>query len=107
MILEKWGDLLQGVRPLNHSVEALLRAAKPVKMNNGFLTLEVFYKFHKERLDTEKCRSIVEEVASQLLGKSIKLKCILGEKKKEASPKEQENDIMEIASEIFNGKLVD
>lgn len=104
-ILEKWGDLLLGVRPLNHSVEALLRASRPLKMDNGFLTLEVFYKFHKERLDSEKCRSIVEEVASQLLGNPVKLKCVLGEKNH--STEEKNNDIMEIASEIFNGKLVD
>jgi DNA polymerase-3 subunit gamma/tau len=104
-ILEKWGDLLLGVRPLNHSVEALLRAARPLKMDNGFLTLEVFYKFHKERLDSEKCRAIVEEVASQLLGNPVKLKCVLGEKNH--STEEKNNDIMEIASEIFNGKLVD
>ncbi len=106
-IIEKWDELLLGVRPLNHSVEALLRAARPIKMDNGFLILEVFYKFHKERLDTEKCRSIVEEVAGQLLGKPIKLKCILGEKKKEVLPQEAGNDIMEVASEIFNGRLVD
>ncbi len=106
-IIEKWDDLLLGVKPLNHSVEALLRASRPIKMDNGFLILEVFYKFHKERLETERCRLIVEEVASQLLGKPIKLKCILGEKKKEALPQEPENDIMEVASEIFNGKLVD
>jgi hypothetical protein len=104
-ILEKWGDLLLGVRPLNHSVEALLRASRPLKMDNGFLTLEVFYKFHKERLDSEKCRSIVEEVASQLLGNPVKLKCVLGEKNH--STEEKNNDIIEIASEIFNGKLVD
>jgi DNA polymerase III subunit gamma/tau len=107
LISEKWNDLLLGVRPLNHSVEALLRASRPIKMDNDFLTLEVFYKFHKERLDTEKSRSIVEEVASQLLGKPVKLKCILGEKKKSPSIEEQDNDIMEIASEIFNGKLID
>ena len=106
-IVEKWNDLLLGVKPLNYSVEALLRAARPIKMDNGFLTLEVFYKFHKERLDTERCRLIVEEVATQLLGEPIKLKCILGEKKKEPLQKEPENDIMEIASEIFNGKLID
>jgi DNA polymerase-3 subunit gamma/tau len=106
-IIEKWDDLLLGVKPLNHSVEALLRASRPIRMDNGFLILEVFYKFHKERLETERCRLIVEEVASQLLGKPIKLKCILGEKKKETFVQEAKNDIMEVASEIFNGKLVD
>ncbi|MCX6725759.1 MAG: hypothetical protein NT052_00365 [Candidatus Shapirobacteria bacterium] len=106
-IISKWGDLLEGVKPLNHSVEALLKAARPLKMDKGFLVLEVFYKFHKERLDSDKCRSIVEEVASQLLGNQIKIKCILGQKKKEAVSEQEKDDIMEVASEIFNGKLVD
>ncbi len=113
-IVDQWDDLLTGVGPLNHSVEALLRATRPVKMEGQFLTLEVFYKFHKERLETEKCRSIVEEVASQLLDTPVKLKCILGEKKNTQSmskpiddTKGDKNDIMDIASQIFNGKLID
>lgn len=106
-IINKWGELLEGVRPLNHSVEALLKAARPLKMDNGFLILEVFYKFHKDRLDSDKCRSIVEEAASQLLGNQIKIKCVLGEKKTEMVSEQEKDDIMEVAREIFNGKLVD
>jgi len=109
-IVEKWNDLLLGVKPLNHSVEALLRASRPIKMDNGFLTLEVFYKFHKERLETERCRLIVEEVASQLLGKPVKLKCVLGEKRNTESTEkstESTEDILEVANGIFNGKIVD
>ena len=102
-ILARWSELLAGVRPMNHSVEALLKAARPVKIDGETLTLEVFYKFHKERLETEKCRSVVEEVAQQVLGAPIKLKCILGEKRTKEEPK---SDIIDVASEIFNGKLV-
>jgi len=113
LILEKWDELLAGVRPLNHSVEALLRAARPIKLDGPNLTLEVFYKFHKERLETEKCRVIVEEIASQLLGLPVRLKCILGEKKNDfVEPKVEEeqeasNDILDVANKIFNGKIVD
>jgi len=112
-ILARWDELLAGVRPLNHSVEALLRACRPIKLDGQNLTLEVFYKFHKERLETEKCRLIVEEVASQLLGLPVKLKCILGEKKnsfiedKVEEIQEVENDILDVANKIFNGKIVD
>lgn len=80
-IKKRWDELLAGVKPLNHSVEALLRAARPTKMDGEFLILEVFYKFHKERLETEKCRSVVEEVAGQILGMPIRLRCILGQKR--------------------------
>lgn len=112
-ILEKWDELLAGVRPLNHSVEALLRAARPIKLDGPNLTLEVFYKFHKERLETEKCRLIVEEIAGQLLGLPIRLKCILGEKKndfietKVEEEQETGNDILDVANKIFNGTIVD
>jgi len=105
-ILEKWDELLAGVKPLNYSVEALLRATRPIKMDGHNLTLEVFYKFHKERLETDRCRLIVEEVASQLLGVPVQLKCILGEKKPNFEPKTEDN-ILDVANKIFNGKIVD
>jgi len=109
---EKWQQILENIRPMNHSIEALLKAARPVRFDGGALTLEVFYKFHKDRLETEKCRQIVEEVVSQTLGSQVKLRCILGEKPALASDTAQssplknegESDIIDIASEIFKGK---
>lgn len=114
-IRNRWEELLAGVRPLNHSVEALLRAARPSKVEGEFLTLEVFYKFHKERLESEKCRTVVEEIAGQILGVPIKLRCVLGQKSApqaqiEANPGEEivddfssdaDADIIKAAEEIF------
>lgn len=112
-IEKRWGELLAQIRPLNHSVEALLRAARPAKIEGEFLTLEVFYPFHKERLETEKCRAVVEEVASQILGCPVKLRCVLGEKKATQFPQESsskkpevgelssDEDIVQAAEEIF------
>lgn len=80
-ILEKWPNVLAGVRPLNHSVEALLRATRPIKVSDSMLTIEVFYQFHKEQLEMEKCRRVVEEVAEKVLGTPVKLKCVLGKKR--------------------------
>ncbi len=118
-----WKEVLLAVRPRNHSVEALLRATRPINLAGGVLTLEVFYKFHKDQLETEKCRKIVEEVASEFLGMPINLKCILGERPKttEITEKKEEytekpvepvvpgngettdEDIVEVAKEIFSG----
>jgi len=114
---EKWAEILAGVKPLNHSVEALLKAARPAKIEGEVLTLEVFYKFHKDRLDSEKCRVIVEEVVSQKLGCPVKLKCILGQKpstkistepvsgQADSAVPSNEGDILEVANSIFNGKI--
>ena len=119
-----WKEVLLAVRPRNHSVEALLRATRPINLAGGVLTLEVFYKFHKDQLETEKCRRIVEEVASEFLGMPVNLKCILGEKKPATTNVTEEKkdytdksvqsvvpgngettdmDIIKVAEEIFSG----
>lgn len=109
----RWLEVLAGIRPLNHSVEALLRATRPKDINGEVLTLEVFYRFHKERLEEDRCRQIVEEMATQVFGVPIRLKCVLGERKKSeikedssASAPEDftdsaSSDIIKAAEEIF------
>lgn len=114
-IEHRWQEILLGVRPKNHSVEALLRATRPISYVEDVLTLEVFYKFHKDQLETEKCRSIVEEVTSHLIGRPVKLKCILGERPKkinyEVPQKEigtnevSQEDLVKVAEEIFSGRI--
>jgi len=107
-IEEKWAEILAKIKPQNHSVEALLKATRPKDFQNGWLTLEVFYKFHKERLETEKCRRIVEKTVGEVIGVPVKLKCVLGEKKSNQTIEQSSNeemDILEVANEIFNGKM--
>ncbi|HUV72372.1 MAG TPA: DNA polymerase III subunit gamma/tau [Clostridia bacterium] len=110
----RWSEILEKVKPLNHSVQAFLRASRPLACEGEFLILEVFYKFHKDQLETEKCRRIFEQAASSVLGFPVKLKCSLAEKKEEtslvdkiqtsASPlaSEEDDDIISFAEEIFN-----
>ena len=76
-ISKRWGEVLISVKPFNHSVEAFLRAARPLSMDKGILTLEVFYKFHKERLEESKNRQIVMIGLEKVLGKAIDFKCVL------------------------------
>lgn len=108
---EYWPEILSKVRPMNHSVGALLKACRPLEVKGEILILEVFYPFHKERLETEKCRSIVEEATGGVLGMPMKIKCILGKKKPvlRTAPitEEEPSDILEEAEKIFNGKMVD
>lgn len=121
-IKSRWSEVLLRVRPKNYSVEALLRATRPVDFSRRTLTLEVFYKFHKDRLENEKCRSVIEEVAGELFGQPLSLKCVLGEKPQTAvtqkvsedgvavppSPKIEdgvvkEEELLKAAEKIFMG----
>ena len=82
-IVELWGNVLLSVKPFNHSVEAFLRAARPVELEGRKLVLEVFYPFHKDRLEEPRNRKIVEEGLLKTLGVELAFECILGKNKKE------------------------
>ncbi len=58
-------------------MEALLRAAKPVAYNGKALTLGVYYKFHKERIEEAKHRKILEEIVGKVLQSPTKVSCVL------------------------------
>ena len=73
------GEILGAVKPYNHSVEAFLRAARPKKIKDGKLLIEVFYKFHKEKLEEEKNRKIVEIGLEKVFGGVIRFDCILAQ----------------------------
>jgi len=118
-VIEKWPLILNKVKPMNHSVLAFLRACRPKSCEDGFLTLEVFYKFHKDQLESEKCRRVFETAAGDILSCNVKLKCSLSENKpvkmeekplppvemktgrNTAFKKAEEIDIMKVAQEIF------
>src|SRR3989344_5096716 len=73
-IQSQWLDLLRKLRPINCSLEALLRSSEPVDYSAGVLTLKFFYKFHKERVEDPKNRMVVEKVFQDSLSIPVSLK---------------------------------
>jgi len=114
---EKWGNVLGAVKPYNHSVEAFLRAARPKKIKDGKLLIEVFYKFHKEKLEEEKNRKIVEMGLLKVFGGAVRFDCVLAEadskrtmpmvnvnkevKDSRDRPVASESEIYDVAKNIF------
>lgn len=99
-IMESWGNLLMTVKPYNHSVEAFLRSARAKSVIKGVLTLEVFYPFHKDRLEEAKNREIVEMGMKKVFGVKTSLRCVLAKNK--AEPLMIKNDTpMEKVSDIL------
>jgi DNA polymerase-3 subunit gamma/tau len=109
-IEEKWGVILAEIKPFNHSVEAFLRATKPRKVKGSTLVLEVFYPFHKDKLEENKNREIMEECLSKVMGKKLNVEYILAKDRKKPleikndTPVEavvEKADIYDIAKDIF------
>ena len=111
-IEEGWGRVLTAVKPFNHSVEAFLRAARPKAIEGNLVTLEVFYPFHKDRLEEQKNRKIVETGFKEALGIEIIFECVLSESKqapliiKNDTPNALVNDKLEETAKT-NGDIYD
>ena len=69
----RWEEILTAVKPYNHSVAGLLRSCQPGAYDGETLVLDVFYKFHYERLSETKIRELLEKVIEELFGKKIKV----------------------------------
>lgn len=115
---QKWGNLLTVIKPFNHSVEAFLRASRPKSIKGNTLLLEVFYPFHKDRLEEAKNRKIVDECLNRVFGAELCFECVLAQDKKKPlvikndTPMENvseqlvenntdKGDIYDVAKEIF------
>ena len=112
-VKEHWPEEMLRVRPQNHSLEALLKAAVPLRIdNNGSLIIEVAYAFHKQQLELSRYKAIVEEAVREVLSTRLKLQYILRDYPKAENPKvlkEHDNvsgavedeDVVRAAHEIF------
>lgn len=110
LVADKWQKVLEKMRPQNHSLEALLRATKPAGFDGKFLMLEVFYKFHKERLEAERYKRMVEQVVGEVMESPVSVRFYLGEKTQKvvtAQIKDDnisakiDDDIIKTAEEVF------
>jgi DNA polymerase-3 subunit gamma/tau len=103
-IEQSWGNILLAIKPFNHSVEAFLRAARPVKFKGRNLTLEVFYPFHKDRLEEPRNRKLVEEGLLKVLGAEMAFECILGKSKKEPLVIKNDTPVENISEQLVENK---
>lgn len=111
-IQNKWGDFLEKVKPLNHSLELLLKSCKLQQFDGKYLTLETNYRFHKELLEATKTRRSIESIAHEVFNAVVTMRYIVNEKK---NGKKEENfnvvdpddEMVKISKEIFNAEVVD
>lgn len=107
VIESKWPTVLAGIKPFNHSLEALLRSSRPVSMSESSLVIEVFYAFHRDRLDEEKNKRAIEKVVDEVVGIPLRLSFVLGSADAKPVPiktvsSDKTADLVSAAEEIFS-----
>jgi len=112
---EHWGELLRVIRPLSRPVEALLNSCEPVSVNGDLVTLGFHHGFHKERMDEEKNRQVVEDALRQIGGRMYRVDTTLrkgdreqsrGKAEEERRARLLENPVVSEAINRFGAKVV-
>lgn len=106
-----WKKIISEMHPINISIEGLLRSSKPIGYDGKTLTLGVFYKFHKERLEDGTHRKVLEDVLEKVLNTPTRVVCTIVEpppkiiieeaKKDPVLTESAEKDIIKAAEELF------
>lgn len=110
-IKEKWTFVLETIRPYNYSLEALLRSVIIADCTQTDLIIEVPYSFHQRILEAPKNRDLLESIISDILGRSIRLSTVLGQRR--GQPEDVANveiaaddEVIRVAAEIFNSDSI-
>jgi DNA polymerase-3 subunit gamma/tau len=107
-IKKGWDQLLSKLQPKNHSAAALLRSARPKNIVGNHLTIEVYYEFHRQRLETPKINLLVAETLEEVFGSKFRVGFELGAKKIQVKNNQSQDqttenleDLLKVAEEVF------
>lgn len=107
-------DLIEAVKPHNHSIYLVLYSCDFSSFDGKYLSLTAYYSFHKERVMSLKVKDIIQSEAEKLVGCPVVLKCDLSDKKPDAKMLTDKNvksvkepmDIEEVFEKVFGDDIV-
>ncbi|MEK7165386.1 MAG: DNA polymerase III subunit gamma/tau [Patescibacteria group bacterium] len=72
-IANKWAQILDVLKPYNHSIAGVLRSCRPVSIVEGCLIVEADYKFHADRLNDPKVHDMLAKTIKDVVGFDVKI----------------------------------
>jgi DNA polymerase-3 subunit gamma/tau len=75
-IIDLWPKIRADVKAVNRRIEALLQQVDPAAINGTQLVLVSPYEFHRNRVNSDDVRRVVEDVISRLLGQQVQVSCM-------------------------------
>lgn len=75
---DRWADVLETVKRTNMHVAAIMRDCPPQAVEADVVTLRARSPFHKEKLEADRAKRLVEQAISESLGQPCRIKCVLG-----------------------------
>jgi DNA polymerase-3 subunit gamma/tau len=78
---KNWNEFVRSSKDLNHSLTALLNLCKPIRVEGKSIIVEVFYPFHKERLESAGIGRLIAGLSEEVFGVGLNFKCVLSKEK--------------------------
>ena len=79
VVVDLWIKIRNDVKAVNRRVEALLQQVDPVHVNGETVILTSPYEFHRNRLNSDEVRHVVEDAISRLVNRRVQVSCVARE----------------------------
>ncbi|MDA3815645.1 MAG: DNA polymerase III subunit gamma/tau [Patescibacteria group bacterium] len=110
-IIEKWSDLIEAVKPANHSIHAFLKNCVPAGIIENKLYIKTKYDFYKDKLNEANNKLTVQEALVKITEEKIQIFVITekeaeGMKFNEKKEEPGEENVLHDAMQMIGGKIV-
>lgn len=75
-LVDGWTRIKSDVKAVNRRIEALLQQIDPIAINGNKVTLVSPYEFHRNRVNTDEVRNVIEEVIQRQFGQKVNVLCV-------------------------------
>lgn len=112
-ISEEWSNILKTIKSERIGLHALIMEGNPVSFKNNTLTIafEDGFRFHKDAIDKEENKELVQTIINKSLNTNIEIKFVMSDDitktDDEKQEKEQEKELIQDVINVFGKDLVE
>jgi DNA polymerase III subunit gamma/tau len=99
-VVQAWPEVLQQIRNQASALLTVMKSAKLKSVSNNTLCLSFAYKFHKDSVENQKNRLVLQKILHQKFGTRVGVEVIL-----EKQEKLDVSDAVEVAMDVFAGEI--
>ena len=108
-IMEKWSNVLEAIKPFNHSIHAFLKNCTPCGLKEDTLFIKTKYDFYKDKLSEAENKLTLQKVIAKIFGVSLKISFLTETESKDMNfdaPTQKDTNILHQAMQVMGGQIV-
>lgn len=74
-VRRRWNEVVDTCGSMSRMVQAILHSGRPIAGEEGVIVLGFPYKFHREQIEDQKNRVIVEDAIARVFGLRVRVRC--------------------------------